>query len=63
MRRLQALSDAAHAAFHEALSWGDTKLATRLRWIVAAADRELDGTAHHPNCECKRCFSNMGDEE
>lgn len=25
-------------------------------------DRELDGTAHHPDCECNRCFSNMGDE-
>ena len=25
-------------------------------------DRELDGTAHHPNCECNRCYSNMGDD-
>lgn len=62
MARLQTLAEAAHAAHAEALLRGDILRATRLRRIAVAADRELDGIAHHPNCECKRCFSNMGDD-
>lgn len=61
MTRLQALSNAAHAAVDDALDRGEIQRAIRLNLIATAIDRELDGTAHHPNCECNRCFSNMRD--
>ena len=63
MRCLQALSEAAHAAVDDALDRGEIQCAIRLNRISTAIDRELDGTAHHPNCECNRCYSVMGDEE
>lgn len=62
MTKLQALHTAADAAFWEAIDTREIQRATRLKRIVMAIERELDGTAHHPNCECNRCFSNMGDE-
>ena len=62
MTSLQAMSDAAHAAHAEALFHGDILRAHRLGRIATLAARELDGTAHHPNCECNRCFDKMGDD-
>lgn len=62
MTRLQDKRAAARAAYDKALREGDFLHAVRLAQIIKAIDRELDGTAHHPNCECNRCFSNMGDD-
>lgn len=62
MTSLQVLSDAAHAAFLEAMAEGAFQRAERLHRIANAIERELGGNAHHPNCECSRCFSNMGDD-
>ena len=61
MTRLQALSEAARAAYAEAVRDPDVHRAIRLKRILRALERELDGAAHHPNCECNRCYSNMGD--
>mgnify|MGYP006961075808 CR=1 FL=1 len=63
MIRLQALSEAAQAAYLEAVDAEAFHRAIRLKRIATAIDRELDGTAHHPNCECNRCFDQMGDDE
>ena len=61
MDHLQDLCTLAHAAHREALMNGREHQAIRLKRIVRALERELDDTAHHPNCECGRCYSNMGD--
>ena len=63
MTKLHAMSEAAQAAYAEAVHARDLLRAIRLLRIATAIDRELDGTAHHPNCEGNRCYSSMGDEE